>query len=155
MHDNIVELSLTFNAPLDIAWKKIVEWNSQGDWMLQTVVWAEESSEPLSQEIFAFTGPLYRIYPRCAFLGVLDHMKVTHWNPPYRCDVAHIGRIIRGSGTFQLRSEGNNLTHFYWSETIEAPRLLFFFIRPFFTAGVWLSLRRLARVLDGAGALGE
>ena len=111
-------------------------------------MWNKQSGPtPTDVEIFAFTGPLHFIYPRFKYLGVLDHMKVTHWQPPYRCDVIHIGKVIKGTGTFQLSERTATSTHFYWSETIRAPRAIFFLVRPFFYVGVWISLRSLARLI--------
>lgn len=142
-----ISLSIVFDAPLDQAWSEIVDWQSQGNWMLQTKVWAPPAPSPIEQEIFAFTGPLYRWHPRFKKIGILDHMRVSYWNPPFQCDVLHIGSVIQGTGTFSLKAISESKTRFDWSETIEAPRFIFQLIRPFFTLGVWISLQRLARIL--------
>ena len=145
---NKLELTIAIDAPLEKVWDELVDWESQGKWMLQTTVWTKNAgSTPADVEIFAFTGPLHFLYPRFKFLGLLDHMKITEWQPPHRCDVVHIGKVLKGTGTFQLTEKSPNSTIFYWSESVIAPQLLFAVIRPFFTVGVWISLRSLARLL--------
>ena len=142
MSKHTISLTVDCSAPINEVWLKVTDWNSQGDWMLQTKVWSTDED---GVTISAFTGPLYRFYPRLAFLGVLDIMKVSSWNTPYSCDVVHIGKVIRGTGTFRLESNQTGSTTFHWSETIEAPALLFALIRPFFIAGVLISLKRFSR----------
>ena len=144
------EITLTVKLPSDIntCWRAITDWNRQGDWMLQTKVWSEEGSDnSLPTTIYAFTGPLYRKYPFAKFLGVLDIMKVTHLDAPYRCDVVHIGKVIQGTGTFILEEISDSSTKFIWSETIKAPRLIFALIKPAISIGVLISLKRLSRIL--------
>ena len=73
-------------------------------------------------------------------------MTVTRWEPPHRCDVEHIGKVLRGSGTFLLTPINATSTHFDWSETIIAPRVLFLLFAPFLYVGVRISLARFARI---------
>lgn len=147
MASNTLRISFTVNAPCEKVWEKIADWPSQGTWMLQTKVWVTNSqSEGVGTSIAAFTGPLYFLYPRFKFLGLLDLMNVTNWQPPYRCDVEHVGKVLKGSGSFQLTRLEAEKTRFDWSETILAPRALFLVIAPFFYAGVRISLARFARL---------
>lgn len=146
MASNTLSISLTVPAPVDDVWKKIADWKSQGDWMLQTRVWVtSDQVEGVGTSIAAFTGPFYKIYPRFKFFGLLDLMTVTLWNPPLRCDVDHVGKVLKGSGSFQLQESGSNQTRFDWSETIVAPRAIFALIAPFLYIGVHISLARFAR----------
>ena len=145
MANNQLAMSILINAPRPQVWRKIADWNSQGEWMLQTKVWVtSDSTEGIGTSIAAFTGPLYRLYPRFKSIGLLDLMTVTHWDPPTRCDVEHVGKILKGTGTFILREEGSK-TRFDWSETIIAPTLAYRLIAPFLYVGVRISLRRFAR----------
>jgi len=113
--------------------------------MLQTKVWVtSKETEGVGTSIAAFTGPLHRIYPRFGFMGLLDLMVVTKWEPPHRCDVEHVGKILKGTGTFQLTEMNANATRFDWSETIQAPRVIFALIAPFLYVGVRISLARFA-----------
>ena len=146
MATNHLAISFTIPAPCEKVWSKIADWESQGDWMLQTKVWVtSEKNEGVGTSIAAFTGPFYKISPRMKFLGLLDLMTVTRWEPPYRCDVDHVGKILKGSGPFQLSAQSPGATRFDWSEPITAPKAVFLLIAPFLYAGVRISLARFAR----------
>jgi hypothetical protein len=146
MATNTLAISLKVNAPQLAVWKKIADWESQGEWMLQTKVWVtSEKTSGVGTSIAAFTGPLYKFYPRVKSPGLLDLMTVTKWEEPSRCDVVHVGKVLKGTGSFVLTQEGQNVTRFDWSETIEAPRVIFMLIAPFLYAGVRISLQRFAR----------
>jgi hypothetical protein len=77
----------------------------------------------------------------------MDHMVVTSWQPPYICDVVHTGKIIKGTGRFQLSAIDENTTRFDWSEEILTPRVIFLLIAPGLYAGVRISLAKLSRHL--------
>ena len=47
-------------------------------------------------------------------------MEITRWEPPTRCDVLHTGRVVRGTGTFEIRPRGD-LSTFVWSEEVLLP----------------------------------
>ena len=139
-------ISLVIDAPRDQVWERIADWSSQGDWMLQTKVWVTSpQSEGVGTSIAAFTGPLYKLYPKFKSFGLLDLMTVTLWDAPSRCDVEHHGKILKGSGTFQLTNLGSDKTRFNWSETILAPKALFILVAPFLYIGVRISLKRFSR----------
>ena len=146
MASSTLAISIMIAAPREKVWAKIADWKSQGDWMLQTKVWVtSDSVEGVGTTIAAFTGPFCKLYPRFKSLGLLDLMAVTRWQPPVRCDVEHVGTVLKGSGTFQLAEEKNGQTRFDWSETIIAPRALFLLAAPFLYLGVRISLARFAR----------
>lgn len=146
MAQNTLSISLEIPASQERVWKKIADWQSQGEWMLQTKVWVtSDKVEGVGTSIAAFTGPLYFLYPRFKSLGLLDLMVVTQWHPPQRCDVDHVGKVLKGSGSFQLSELASNRTRFDWSETIEAPKAVFALIAPFLYLGVRISLARFAR----------
>ena len=146
---NTLAISLKIKAPQVTVWRKIADWESQGEWMLQTKVWVtSEISSGVGTSIAAFTGPLYKFYPRVKSPGLLDLMTVTKWEEPSRCDVVHVGKVLKGTGSFVLTQEGERVTRFDWSETIEAPRVLFMLVAPFLYAGVRISLNRFARLFS-------
>jgi len=139
-------ISLVIDAPRDQVWERIADWSSQGDWMLQTKVWVtSQQSAGVGTSIAAFTGPLYKLYPKSKSFGLLDLMTVTLWDAPSRCDVEHHGKILKGIGTFQLTNLGSDKTRFDWSETILAPKALFILVAPFLYIGVRISLKRFSR----------
>jgi hypothetical protein len=143
-------LRITINLPCsqERAWAAIADWESQGNWMLQTKVWVTSHiREGVGTSISAFTGPLYKFYPKFSSLGLLDTMVVTKWQPPEICDVVHTGKILKGTGSFVLSPINAISTKFNWSETIECSRLKFLAIAPFLWVGVRISLARLSTSL--------
>jgi hypothetical protein len=149
MRSNSLAVDLPIAAPATKVWEAIADWQGQSNWMLQTKVFlTSKESAGVGVTIEAFTGPLYRFYPRFAWLGVLDLMRVTHWQPPVRCDVIHYGKIIKGTGTFEVEAVGEQSSIFHWSEEIAAPKLVFLVIKPFILAGVKISLARFRRLLE-------
>ena len=140
MRSNHIAMSLVIAAPIGKVWASLADWESQGDWMLQTTVEVtSEVREGVGTTIAAFTG--------IGKLGVMDHMQVTRWEPPFICDVLHTGKIIKGTGRFQLTATDVQTTRFDWSEEILAPRALFLLIAPGLYAGVRISLMNLSRQL--------
>ncbi|CAB4366949.1 MAG: SRPBCC family protein [Actinobacteria bacterium] len=146
MANNRLSISFHIDAPREQVWGKIADWNSQGEWMLQTKVWVtSDISEGEGTSIAAFTGPLHRMYPRFKRIGLLDLMIVTRWEPPMLCEVEHVGAVLKGSGSFTLRESIHGGTHFDWSEVVIAPKVIFLLLAPFLYAGVRISLARFAR----------
>ena len=143
-------LRITINLPCsqERAWAAIADWESQGNWMLQTKVWVtSQIREGAGTSISAFTGPLYKFYPKFSSLGLLDTMVVTKWQPPEICDVLHTGKVLKGTGSFVLSPVNSTSTKFNWSETIECSRIKFLAIAPFLWVGVRISLARLSTSL--------
>ena len=149
MRSNHIAISTLISAPAEKVWTSIADWQSQGDWMLQTkVILKSEKAEGVGVQIEAFTGPLYRFYPKVKILGLLDLMEVTYWDPPRRCDVIHYGKILKGSGTFEVIALDSDHSTFHWSEEVIAPWLIFLLAKPFLWLGVKISLARFARLLE-------
>ena len=143
---NTLAIRVQCDASIEKVWARIADWSSQGEWMVATQVWVtSDISEGVGTSIAAFTGPTHRIYPSFSFLGLLDTMTVTSWEPPHRCDVIHTGKVLKGTGTFQLESMSPKSTIFYWSETIDIHRALFIVGSPFIWLGVRISLARFSR----------
>ncbi|MGA0866250.1 MAG: SRPBCC family protein [Candidatus Nanopelagicaceae bacterium] len=145
-------LSVTISAPVDQVWEQMVDWEGQSEWMLSTRVYDEpHSPEGVGHRLRAFTGPLAR-WNR--IIGVMDEMVVSEWDPPHFCRVEHIGRIIRGYGTFtltrrQIYIDGiKEFTHFAWFEEIDAPKWILRLIKPGILIGVWISLMRFKRRVE-------
>ncbi|CAN2181733.1 SRPBCC domain containing protein [Candidatus Nanopelagicaceae bacterium] len=134
-------MSLVIDVPIEKVWAALADWESQGEWMLQTTVEVtSDIREGVGTSIAAFTG--------IGKLGIMDHMTVTSWNPPTICNVVHTGAIIKGTGRFELTALSENSTRFDWSEEILAPRAIFLLIAPGLYAGVRISLSALRRQLQ-------
>lgn len=145
-----LELNIKIDRPVKTVWDCLVDWKSQGDWMLQTKVWSELDQDRTIKNgkgvlIFAFTGLFPNLYPKIR-LGILDTIEITKFKPPVLCEVVHIGRIIRGTGKFELKKSKNG-TIFNWQEDLVAHPVFLLIMKPLLLIGVWLSLRRFARQL--------
>jgi hypothetical protein len=145
-----LELTIKIDRSVKDVWDCLVDWKSQGDWMLQTKVWSELDQGRTIKNgkgvlIFAFTGLFPNLYPKIR-LGILDTMEITKFKPPVLCEVVHIGRIIRGTGKFEL-SKSKNKTVFNWQEDLVAHPVFLLILKPLLLIGVRLSLRRFARQL--------
>ena len=137
-----VRLEVVVEAPVEQTWAAAVDWDAQGEWMLGTRVrGTAQGGVGLGGGIEAFTG--------LGRLGFLDTMQITAWEPPHRCAVLHTGRVVRGTGLFEVRPLGEERSVFVWSEQLELPlgalgRLGWPLVRPLFLAGVRRSLDRFA-----------
>ncbi len=139
---NEFEVSLTIDSPVPDVWNQLVDWRSQGDWMLLTRVDASDSGSAdsgIRTTIDAFTG--------IGRFGILDRMRIVKWEPPRFCEVIHYGRWIKGIGRFTLVDIGDGRTRFDWYEQIEAPKLVIALIKPGILIAVRLSLRKFAKSL--------
>ena len=148
MSTNEIKIQIKIKAPIEKVWAAIADWESQGDWMLQTRVWVtSDIRSGVGTSISALTGPLVKSGFK---FGLLDKMVVTNWQPPYLCEVDHVGKVIKGTGKFELSdlsSEQEAVTNFYWSETIKAPKVVFLLIYLPTYLGVRISLLRFRRSL--------
>jgi hypothetical protein len=136
-----IQLTVRVNASAQVVWEQITNWASQSDWMLGTKVTGEGNS--VGGKIAAFTG----IGP----IGFLDTMEITRWEPPFRCDVLHTGRVVRGTGSFQVESIDPQTSNFIWIEDLDLPLGViglvgFKILRPFFVFGVQKSLEKFAKI---------
>ena len=148
MSTNEIKIQIKIKAPIEKVWAAIADWESQGDWMLQTRVWVTSDIRAgVGTSISALTGPLVKSGFK---FGLLDKMVVTNWQPPYLCEVDHVGKVIKGTGKFELTdlsSEQEAVTNFDWSETIKAPKVVFLLIYLPTYLGVRISLLRFRRSL--------
>lgn len=132
----------TIAAPLLQVWDYVTDWERQGEWIPFTRVRVVGDDPPA---MVARTG----IGP----LGFDDTMHVTVWEPPRRCDVAHTGRVVRGTGIFVCEPAWHGLTAFSWTEDVEVPGgrlapVLWAVARPVLTVAYGVTLRRLRRRLE-------
>jgi hypothetical protein len=139
-------LSVDVDAPVEQTWAAVTDWARQGEWMVGTRVWPTTSGgRGVGGGIEAFTG----VGP----LGFLDRMRITRWEPPLRCEVMHVGRVVRGPGLMEVRPRGEGRSTLVWREDLDLPlgvvgRLGWPLVRPAFARGVQLSLRRFARWVE-------
>ncbi len=135
-----IKLEVIVHAPAELVWNRLTDWPSQSEWMLGTKVTGTGAG--VNGEISAFTG----IGP----IGFLDTMIITRWKPPYRCDVLHTGKIVKGTGSFIVEKIDKNISKFIWIEYLNIPfgfigRFGFKLVRPLFVLGVQKSLDKFAK----------
>lgn len=141
-----VSLQVDVQVPAQKVWEALIDWPTQGKWMLGTKVWpVNGDGHGVGGQIAAFTG--------IGKLGFLDTMEITHWDPPARCDVLHTGKVVKGTGTFQVVALGEQSCRFIWAEDLQIPLgpiglLGFKILRPFFIAGVRKSLEKFSNLVE-------
>ena len=141
-------LMLTVDVDASVAqtWAGVTDWARQGEWMLGTRVRGTvNDGTGIGGRLEAFTG--------IGKLGFLDTMEITRWDPPYVCHVLHTGRVVRGTGAFEVRERGDAKSTFVWREDLDLPlgvvgRLGWPLVRPLFAAGVRASLKKFARWIE-------
>jgi carbon monoxide dehydrogenase subunit G len=140
----VAELVVTadVDAPAQDVWDLLTDWDLHDRWMLLT---SATGGRAEGARIEAFTG-LGRV-------GLRDPMTIVVWEPPQRCVVRHTGRVVRGSGAFEVRELGPSRSRIVWSEWLDLPlgrvgRAGWLLVRPLARLGVALSLRRLARLVE-------
>lgn len=130
------------DAPPQPVWDALTDWAAHDRWMLLT---RARGGAGVGESIEAFTG--------VGRLGFLDTMTIRVWEPPHRAVVRHTGRVVRGSGAFEVRDVPGGRSRVVWSEWVDLPlgllgRLGWPLVRPLLRAGVTFSLRRLARYVE-------
>jgi uncharacterized protein YndB with AHSA1/START domain len=126
----------------------LTDWPRHREWMFLTRAEVTAGDgRGAGSRLAAFTG--------LGRLGFLDTMEIVSFDPPRQVGVRHTGRLVRGTGTFQVlpRAGGSTIT---WEERLDPPfgpagRLALFLARPAAVAFFRLSLRRLARLAGPAG----
>lgn len=129
-------------APPERTWDVLTDWDVHDRWMLLT---RAEGGSGLGASIAAFTG--------VGRVGFLDTMTITEWEPPHRAVVRHTGKVVRGSGSFEVVQVAPGRSRVVWSERVLLPfgavgTLLWPVVRPVLRVFVQVSLRRLARYVE-------
>jgi carbon monoxide dehydrogenase subunit G len=131
-------------APPEAVFQAVADWERQSDWVAFTTVTAEGGPHRVGERLLAVT--------KVAGVGFSDPMEVTRWEPPRRVDVRHLGRVLRGTGTFLVEPAPGG-AWFVWSEDLDLPlgvagRFGFAVVGPAFRRMLRRSLRRLARMVE-------
>ena len=145
-----VALDVVIDAPVDRVFEAFSEWEQQGRWMLGTRVHVSRGDgRSVGSELAAWSG--------AGPAGFWDTMRITRWEPPYRVDVLHTGKVVKGTGTMEVVALPGGRSRFVWSEDLELPwgavgRLGWPLARPAFLLGVKRSLEAFGRLVE-AGSL--
>lgn len=139
-------MNLTMRVDVEAAPETVftaaTDWDRQGEWMLGTTTRVRRGDgRSVGSEVEAVTG--------IAGIGVADRMRITVWDAPSRCEMRHLGRVVRGMGIFAVQPRGRDAATFEWTEQLELPlgalgRMGWPLVRPLFSWGLRLSLDRFA-----------
>jgi carbon monoxide dehydrogenase subunit G len=145
-----ITVGVDVEAPADVVWKAVTDWEAQGEWMLGTAVRVTRGDGVgVGSELAATTG----VGP----IGVTDTMRIVGWDPPHRAVVEHTGAVVRGSGTFTVIERGPHASRFEWGERLDLPlgvlgALGWPVVSPLFRVGLVASLRKLAARCEAEAA---
>jgi carbon monoxide dehydrogenase subunit G len=140
-----VSATVVVRATPERVWQVAMDWSRQREWMPGTSV---RGGTGVGAEVVASTalGPV----------GFTDMMVITEWDPPRRCVVRHTGRVVRGSGVFEVLPRGE-FSEFRWTELVEPPvpaalqsaaaLVGRWTVVPLARLGLAYALRRLARLI--------
>lgn len=137
-----ITASVLVDTSVERLWEATTDWKRQGDWVLFTRVRGTlHGGQRVGGGVEAWTG----VGP----LGFLDTMVITAWEPPHRCAVRHTGRVVRGTGLFEVTEAADGRSRLTWSEDLELPfgaagGLGWRLLRPAVRAALARSLSRLA-----------
>src|SRR3954465_365844 len=110
----VLALSVAVAAPAELTWAAAVDWRRQGDWMLGTrVTPTVNDGRGVGGRAEAFSG--------IGRLGFLAPMEIPLWQPPRACHVVHTGRVVRGTGAFEVEPRGDGRSRFHWREDPDLP----------------------------------
>ena len=138
-----ISVSIGINAPDEMVFKYVTNWENQEKWVFLTKVRnIGDDSRKLGGKLEAFTG--------IGSFGFLDTMTITKWSPPYICEVTHTGKVVKGSGVFEVTSV-DGVTYFTWTEYTEVPfgivgKIGWIFVAPIAKLGLILSLRQFRKM---------
>jgi len=147
-------VSTEVNASLDKVWAALTDWDTHGAWMVATTV---RGTTDQREGVGAGIEGITRVGP----FVMRDTMTLSQWQPPpaspARCVVEHTGKVVRGSGAFEVEELGPDQSRVVWSEWVQLPLGLlgetgWIVVRPLAALFLRISLRRLARIIEADSA---
>jgi hypothetical protein len=139
-------VSVEVAAPAGTTWLALPFPVGQREWIPGTTVRVVSGNgRSVGSRIEAFTG--------VGGLGVTDTMEITNWEPPVRCTVRHLGKVVRGTGTFHVQAKGATRCVFVWAEEFTAPfgpvgTIGWVLVKPAFAAALRRSMRTFAEFAE-------
>jgi carbon monoxide dehydrogenase subunit G len=108
-----IDTSGVLSAPPSVVWKLLIDWENQGDWMLEAtdfvVLTSQREGVGVEAEATVSIGGL----------TTRDRVRVSAWEPERRLEIVHDG-WVSGRGEFQLTPRGD-VTHVLWREELHPP----------------------------------
>ncbi len=141
-----LEERVAIAAPPEQVWRAVTDWAAQSGWVAFTTVTVEPGGHRVGERLTAVT--------KLGGVGFADPMEVIRWEPPRRADVRHLGRVVRGTGSFRVEPAPGG-AWFRWIEDLELPlgpvgRVGFGFVAPAVRLMLRRSLRKLARTVEAS-----
>jgi hypothetical protein len=151
----LVRSQVVAQAPAAEVWAYLTDWPRQGEWIPLTRV--ERTSPGPAREV----GGRIRAWTGVGPLGFWDPMTITAWQEHAdgsgRCEVLHLGRVVRGDGGFTVTALDERTCRVLWWERVDVPggrlgALAWRLLGRGLQRGVDTALNRLAReVTSGRG----
>ena len=108
------KVDVTIDADVVAVWRGLTDWAGQSHWMLATTVTQDKGqSVGLGERFTATTG--------IRSFKFDDPMVVTHWDPPRRATVEHLGKVVRGEGGFEVFALPGGRSRVVWTERVRLP----------------------------------
>lgn len=139
-------VSVDVAAPAGTTWLALTDWERQREWIPGTTVRVVSGNgRSVGSRLEAFTGK--------GVFGVRDTMEITSWEPPVRCTVRHLGKVVKGTGTFHVQAQGATRCVFVWAEEFTAPfgpvgKLGWVLMKPAFVMALRRSMRTFAEFAE-------
>jgi carbon monoxide dehydrogenase subunit G len=112
-----LERTVDVAAPAAEVWDYVTDWPRQGEWIPQTRVENLDEARGLGGRFRAWSG----IGP----VGFWDPMTITAWERDAdgggRCEVLHLGAVVKGEGEFAVVARGPGASTFVWAEVVVVP----------------------------------
>ena len=104
-------------APAAELWDYVTDWPRQGEWIPKTRV--ENLGEGRG------VGGRFRAWSGLGRVGFWDLMTITAWEKTPdgggRCEVLHLGSVVKGEGEFAVVARGEHASRFVWAEIVVVP----------------------------------
>jgi carbon monoxide dehydrogenase subunit G len=112
-----LERQVQVDVPAEDLWDYVTDWPRQGEWVPLTRVERVDGADRLGGRFRAWTG----IGP----VGFWDPMTITAWDRTPggggRCEVLHLGRVVKGEGEFTVVDVGPGSSRLVWAEMVRVP----------------------------------
>jgi Polyketide cyclase / dehydrase and lipid transport len=108
----VVTVCVDIDASVEQTWEVVTDWERQGEWMPMTQVTVAAAAG-------VGVGVHLRARSGAGALAFVDPMVVDVWEPPHRCEVVHLGRVVTGRGIFLVEPLPGGRSRFTWQEVLD------------------------------------
>lgn len=110
----VIHTAVDLDAPADVVWRVLTDWERQSDWMLEAsdIVVTSGHREGVGVESEATV--------RIGGISTRDRIRVDVWEPPRHLGIVHLG-WVGGRGDLVLSEKGSGRTRLGWTEELHPP----------------------------------